>query len=72
MSEDTERPKWQQRVIAEKEDLDEKLGRLRMLINNDNLFSRVPPPERSRLLRQAFVMEEYSAVLGNRIKANFE
>lgn len=58
----------QQRVVTEKADLDEKLGRL-MAFFQTPIFEGLPEAERSRLRNQARFMDGYSAVLEERIAA---
>ena len=62
----------QQRVVDEKTELDAKLEKLKAFIGNSGLnpsaiFEGLPPAERSRLVRQASIMEEYSDILRERI-----
>ncbi len=66
----------QQRVVDEKIELDAKLKKLRAFIENSGenpsaIFAGLPTAERSRLARQASIMEEYSDVLRERI-VNFK
>lgn len=58
----------QQRVITEKADLDEKLGKLLTFFQTP-IFAGLSEAERSRLRNQARFMDGYSAVLGERIAA---
>ena len=58
----------QQRVVEEKEELDEKRQRLGEFKNTD-LFASLPWQEQERLNTQAHIMTMYSAVLGARIAA---
>ena len=58
----------QQRVITEKADLDERLGRLLAFFQTQT-FEALPEAERSRLRNQARFMDGYSAVLEERIEA---
>jgi hypothetical protein len=58
----------QQRVITEKADLDEKLGKLLAFFQTP-IFADLSEAERSRLRNQARYMDGYSAVLGERIAA---
>jgi hypothetical protein len=60
---------YQQRVIEEKRELDEKLAKLDAF-GRTELFAALPADEQGRLNRQHSLMEAYSAVLGERI-ANF-
>ena len=58
----------QLRVIAEKNALDDKLFMLKLFLHGP-VFLTLPGDERRRLRRQAEVMEEYSAILAERIVA---
>ena len=58
----------QQRVVDEKAELDEKLTKLDAF-GRTLLFASLPPDEQGRLNRQHSLMEQYSAVLGERIAA---
>jgi hypothetical protein len=59
---------FQQRVIDEKKELDEKLQRLGAFFDNET-FNGLPEDERIRLKRQESLMQAYSEVLGERIAA---
>lgn len=59
----------QQRVVAEKADLDEKLTKLRDFITESKTFFDLPDEEQDRLERQRDCMMEYSQILGERIAA---
>ncbi len=60
----------QQRVLIEKQELDEKLAKLKSFCFGDNkLFSSLNPQERDRLERQYDAMLSYSTILGERIAA---
>ncbi len=59
---------FQLRVIDEKTELDEKIGRLKPFTVSD-LFRSLPADEQQRMLRQQVLMELYSEVLGQRIAA---
>jgi len=59
----------QQRVIDEKTELDDKLGKLNTFIVESPIFQSLPDDEQARLVRQHKVMELYSEVLGERISA---
>lgn len=59
---------YQQRVIAEKQELDEKREKLGEF-KNTIPFERLPWQEQERLNTQAHIMTMYSAVLGARIAA---
>ncbi|MGY6275906.1 crAss001_48 related protein [Methylomonas sp. MgM2] len=58
----------QQRVVTEKDELDEKLNKLRAFFDTD-IYANLDEAERSRLSRQSRYMEYYSDVLGERISA---
>jgi len=57
---------WQERVITEKKELDEKLAKLDSF-GRTEMFEALPADEQGRLNRQHSLMEEYSQVLGERI-----
>jgi hypothetical protein len=59
----------QQRVVAEKAELDEKLEKLKAFFDTDQ-FKSINEDEQERMWRQADYMGDYSNVLGERI-ANF-
>ena len=66
----------QQRVIAEKAELDDRLRKLNVfitslnvLVNSNRSFVRLPVDEQERLYRQQSCMREYSDILGERIAA---
>lgn len=58
----------QQRVVTEKAELDEKLEKLHVFFGTE-IFAGLDDAEMDRLQRQAHHMEDYSAVLGERIAA---
>ena len=58
----------QQRVVDEKNELDEKLTKLVAFFSNP-LWATLPSDEQARLSRQSEVMREYSDILGERIAA---
>ena len=58
----------QQRVVDEKAELDEKLGKLHDFIQKNPIFKTLPEDEQKRLQRQDLVMAEYSQILGERIE----
>lgn len=58
----------QERVVAEKTELDEKLAKLNIFIGG-KVFATLPDGEQIRLARQANVMKDYSDVLSERIAA---
>ena len=59
----------QQRVVDEKADLDDKLGKLHDFIQENPTFKALPEDEQKRLQRQDLVMAEYSQILSERIAA---
>jgi hypothetical protein len=59
----------QERVVAEKEVLDEKVDKLKAFILENPTFKSLPKDEQRRLNRQLDVMAEYSGLLGQRIEA---
>jgi hypothetical protein len=58
----------QERVVAEKKELDDKLSKLNAFLTGTT-FSTLPEDERQRLQRQSKLMGQYSGVLGERITA---
>ena len=61
---------YQERVVAEKKELDEKLTKLKAFVFGGNpIFGKLPPEEWDRLESQFDAMSRYSAILGARIKA---
>ena len=61
-------PPYQQRVVDERNALDEKITALRKFIASD-MFKTVAEAERLRLGRQLVAMASYSEVLNERIMA---
>ena len=59
----------QERVVAEKSELDDKLNKLKAFIMESPIFKALPAEEQKRLNRQHDVMLEYSNILGERIEA---
>ena len=59
---------YQQRVVTEKQELDEKLEKLNAFGRGD-VFPTLPEEEQERLIRQSKIMDQYSVVLGERIAA---
>ena len=60
---------YQERVIEEKRQLDDKLFRLGQFILDSGAYNSLPIEEVQRLNRQMKSMEDYSDVLGERIAA---
>ena len=58
----------QLRVVLEKEDLDERITKLKAFFMND-AFKALPEAEQLRMRIQARFMDGYSAVLKERIEA---
>lgn len=61
-------PPHQQRVIAEKMQLDERLGKLRAFFGTDT-YRALDVGEKSRLASQVCLMADYSSILASRIEA---
>lgn len=59
---------WQQRVVIEKEELNEKIKSLAAFIATEP-FSDLAPAEQDRLQRQLDVMIQYRSILTERIVA---
>lgn len=57
---------YQQRVIVEKQELDDKITKL-LAFTKGEIYRKLPADERDRLRRQFRLMDEYSEVLGERI-----
>jgi hypothetical protein len=58
----------QERVIAEKKELDERGAKLDQFILSEK-FGTLPAAEQERMKRQLEIMGKYSEVLGERIAA---
>ena len=58
----------QERVVAEKKELNERGDKLEQFILSDR-FGTLPAAEQERMKRQLEIMGEYSEVLGERIAA---
>lgn len=59
---------FQQRVVEEKRDLDEKIQKLEPFTITKT-YCELPRAEQARLVEQLNAMNEYSMILGNRIAA---
>lgn len=59
----------EERVVAEKRELDEKLGRLNTFVfsKGNAIFISLPLEEQDLLRSQSLAMEHYSEILGKRI-----
>ncbi len=66
-------PAYQQRVLTEREDIEEKLGKLRSFFNSSTYAAMAETQagrdEQDRLLKQADIMDSYRAILVERITA---
>lgn len=60
---------FQQRVVDEKNELDEKAHKLSDFIGNSPLFEKIDPAEQERMKEQNDIMWQYSEILGKRIAA---
>lgn len=60
---------YQERVIKEKRELDEKAFKLSAFIGNNPLFDTIDTEEQERMKEQCEIMWEYSEILGKRIAA---
>ncbi len=60
---------YQQRVVEERDQLAERLTKLGKFIDEGMVFCALPLDERRRLENQAAVMDEYLAILNERIAA---
>ena len=59
---------YQERVVAEKKELDERLAKLKTFLMGA-IFQGLTTDEKLRLSKQAKLMKEYSDMLGERIAA---
>jgi hypothetical protein len=59
----------QQRVLKEKQDLDEKITKLASFTETDFYINQLEPQEKHRLAQQWDIMIKYSRILGERIAA---
>lgn len=59
---------YQQRVVDEQRDLDEKRQKLNVFIRTE-MYRALPQDERDRLANQSMVMYQYSRILTQRIAA---
>ncbi len=57
----------EERVVTERSELAEKLSKLGEFIDSSPLFQKLPYDEQGRLKIQRFIMQQYSAVLLDRI-----
>ena len=59
-------PDYQQRVVDEKNELDEKFAKL-CAFHGTDMFNTLSQEEQDLLRKQADVMAEYTCILGDRI-----
>jgi hypothetical protein len=59
---------FQQRVVAEKAELDMRIERLRAFLTTE-IFASLDQAEQGRMTQQLSVMRDYSDILGERIRA---
>jgi hypothetical protein len=62
---------WQERVIDEKNDLDEKIPKLELFINKSDTFQKLGDDYQELMREQLTVMRTYSGILKKRIE-NFQ
>ena len=60
---------YQERVIAEKKELDERATKLSDFIGRNPQFDKIDPAEQERMKEQCEIMWQYSEILGKRIAA---
>jgi len=58
------------RLITEKDELEDKLDKLNSFIANNSLFSKLNDYEKTLMVIQLNTMMQYSYILGERIKLN--
>ncbi len=61
-------PPWQQRVITERDELSEKIGKL-AAFQSTEAFPQLDPEDQERLNKQMAAMCEYRCILSERIAA---
>lgn len=59
----------QQRVVDEKNELDEKAKKLSAFIGTNPMFEELDAAEQERMKEQCEIMWQYSEILGKRIEA---
>lgn len=64
----TKIPEWQKRVIAEKEELSKKVTSLGKFVLESEEFDKLTYSEKSILMDQLIVMEEYEDILNRRLQ----
>ena len=60
---------YQERVVTEKNQLDQRIENLSDFIRDNDLYLDLPEDEQARMTRLLDVMGEYSDILGERIAA---
>ena len=63
---------FQQRVIDEKIELDDKIEKLTKFINDSHTYTSLPLLDKVLLYNQKIVMEEYSSILQLRMERDFD
>jgi hypothetical protein len=58
----------EERVVAEHEELSLRKERLHLFVTTNPIFSKLPEEERRLMFRQLTVMDEYEAILHQRIR----
>lgn len=58
---------YQERVVIEKSELDDKRKKLTEFIQNHELYNGLTNSEKVRLKYQLYIMDIYSEILGDRI-----
>lgn len=59
----------EERVVKERDELDEKIGKLCDFIGSSKIYKSLPEPERSRLSVQLHYMQGYSHILHERVRS---
>lgn len=62
------KPDWQQRIINEKKELDERIEKLKLFIATNEKFKELQPRKRALLVEQLEVMRTYSDILAARLE----
>ena len=58
----------EERVVKERDDLDEKIGKLCDFVGSSRIYKSLPEPEQSRLQVQLHYMQGYSHILHERVR----
>lgn len=59
---------WQERLVAEYEDLKEKFSKLEKLTEDEEAFSKLPREDQRLLLEQKVAMRKYRDILFERVR----